>query len=366
VITIIVVVLLLLAVIGTLVLAQRASDRKPLSSAPMGPAWVGRLLPTDPTHAFVTAVVVAALLGVALALLGLYGSARSRYGWTIFVVTPFAVGFVSAALTTYRQEPTPWRFVRAGALAAVTAGLGFFTMGAEGLVCLLMALPITVPCAIVGALVAFLVQARRQAMPTVLGAIICLVPLGLIIEPSLPDAPPAHTVRSAIEIDAPPTVVWAHLIEFEPIAAPLDSWFFRAGVAYPISAALNGHGVGAVRVCDFSTGRFVETIRVWDEGRELMFTVDEAPPALEEWTPYKHVHPAHLTGYLVAESADFRLAMLPGGRTRLEGTSLYRNHMWPSSYWELWSEAIVTQIHRRVFEHVRHLAERESARRQIP
>jgi len=97
-----------------------------------------------------------------------------------------------------------------------------------------------------------------------------------------------------------------------------------------------------------------------------MFTVDEAPPALEEWTPYKHVHPAHLTGYLVAESADFRLAMLPGGRTRLEGTSVFRNHMWPSSYWELWSEAIVTQIHRRVFEHVRHLAERESARRQIP
>ena len=123
-------------------------------------------------------------------------------------------------------------------------------------------IPISVPCAVVGALVAFLVHARRPAMPTALGMIICVVALGLAAEPALFGAPPAHTVRSAVDIDAPPSAVWAHLVEFEPISAPLDSWLFQAGVAYPISATVRGHGVGAIRVCDFSTGRFVETIRV--------------------------------------------------------------------------------------------------------
>jgi hypothetical protein len=245
---------LLLVLIG---LARSVQRERPPFFAPAVPAWLGRFLPTDPARAFAAAVVAAAILGDALVLLGIYGSSRSRYGWTLFVITPFVVGFVAAWLTSFRQAPSVRRFVTAGARAAVTAGLGFFAMGAEGLVCLLMSIPIAVPCAAVGALVAFLVHSRRLATPTVLGMIVCVVPLGFAAEPALLGAPPAHTVRSAVDIDAPPSAVWAHLVEFEPISAPLDSWLFRAGVAYPISATLRGHGAGAVRVCDFSTGRFV-------------------------------------------------------------------------------------------------------------
>ena len=88
-----------------------------------------------------------------------------------------------------------------------------------------------------------------------------------------------------------------------------------------------------------------------------MFTVDEAPPALREWTLYEHVAPPHLQGYFQPESADFTLVALAGGRTRLEGTSVYRNRMWPSTYWRFWSDAIVRRVHRRVFEHIKQLAE---------
>ena len=191
-------------------------------------------------------------------------------------------------------------------------------------------IPISVPCAVVGALVAFLVHARRPAMPTASGMTICVVPLDLAAEPALFGAPPAHSSTVGRRYRRAAIGCVAHLVEFEPISAPLDSWLFQAGVAYPISAMVRGHGVGAIRVCDFSTGRFVETIRVSDEGRELMFTVAEAPPVLEEWTPYKDVHPPHLKGYFVPESAAFQLVPLAGDGTRLVGTSVYRNHMWPS------------------------------------
>ena len=36
--------------------------------------------------------------------------------------------------------------------------------------------------------------------------------------------------------------------------------------------------------------------------------------------------------------------------------------MWPGEYWRLYTDAIVHTIHRRVFEHVKHLSEAEMER----
>jgi len=347
--------------------AKRHSLEPPGPTVPMGPAWVDRLLPAHPKWAFVSAFVIAGLLGASLVLLAVLiiqrvADRQAAYGYAIFVLTPFAVGFVAGALTTYRQAPTVWRFVLAGACAPLACGLMFLAAGAEGAVCLFMAMPITVPCSVTGALIAYFVHAQGRARATAMGMMVCLIPLGLMAEPGLMGPPPATTVRSAIEIQAPLSTVWAYLAEFDPIAAPVDSWFFRAGVAYPISATLMGApGAGVMRVCDFSTGRFVETVRVWEENHRLMFTIESGPPVLREWSPYGDIHPPHLQGYFVPESGDFTLLPLAGGRTRLEGTSVYRNRMWPSHYWRLWSDAIVSRVHRRVFENVKQLAERKAA-----
>jgi hypothetical protein len=332
----------------------------PTSCTPIGPAWLRLLIPVDPLAELLTAVVGAALVGISLVLLALY--ATRQYAWVVFILTPFTVGFAASLLISCHCAPTRGQCVRAASLAVLTASLGFFVLGAEGFVCLLMAAPLAIPCAIVGALVAFLVQhSRREALPVTMGMLLCALPLIATVEPALLAAPPPLTVQTSIEIDAPPATVWAHLVKFEPIVAPLDSWLFKAGVAYPISAELRGRGVGAVRVCEFSTGTFVETIRQWDVDRELAFTIDEAPPPLREWTPYENVHPPHLHGYFLPESADFRLVALGVHRTRLEGTSVYRNRMWPVGYWRLWSDAMVKQVHLRVFQHVKRLAEADGS-----
>src|SRR5258706_10704372 len=63
--------------------------------------------------------------------------------------------------------------------------------------------------------------------------------------------------------------------------------------------------------------------------------------------------------YFQAQDAEFLLTRLPNGRTLLTGSSRYRNRMWLVAYWRLWSDAIVHQIHLRVFRHVKHQAEME-------
>jgi hypothetical protein len=170
--------------------------------------------------------------------------------------------------------------------------------------------------------------------------------------------PPVYVVRTTIDIQASPEKVWKRVVSFSEIPPPTE-WMFRTGIAYPIRAGIQGTGVGAERLCVFSTGAFVEPIEVWDEPRSLKFSVTSNPAPMEEWTPYSHVEPAHLHGFLVSNGGQFLLTPLPNGGTRLEGITWYRHSLWPTAYWRLWSDAIIHQIHSRVLRHIREEAENQ-------
>jgi hypothetical protein len=186
-----------------------------------------------------------------------------------------------------------------------------------------------------------------------------LVPFGVIGAENVgPAETPRMSVQTSIQIDAPRSKVWQNLIEFPDVEEPPTS-LFRFGVAYPIHARIADDGIGAIRECLFSTGAYVEKITAWEEGRRLGFTVVSGPEGMREWSPYD-IHPRHLDGYFVPESAEFRLTATPDGGTQLEGISWYRNSMWPSPYWRLWSDALLHQVHMRVFQHIKKLAESQT------
>jgi hypothetical protein len=191
--------------------------------------------------------------------------------------------------------------------------------------------------------------------PAVLSAIVLPLAATVLVPPS---PPPVREVVSAVEIAAPPEVVWRHVVGFPPLSPPREA-LFLAGVAYPVSARIDGHGVGAVRRCEFSTGAFVEPITHWDEPRRLGFDVSASPPPMEEWSPYARVFAPHLATGFRARRGEFRLVALPGGRTRLEGSTWYTLEIRPALYWTPWADAFVHRIHLRVLEHVRRLAERD-------
>lgn len=162
---------------------------------------------------------------------------------------------------------------------------------------------------------------------------------------------PLHEVRSAIEIDAPPEIVWPHVLSFPELPEPA-ALVRRMGIAYPRRARIDGTGAGAVRYCEFSTGPFVEPIRIWETARRLSFDVVQSPPPLREWSLYAGLMPPHLDGYFQARRGEFRLARLPGNRTRLEGSTWYELRIAPEAYWGVFADLIVRRIHQRVLEHI--------------
>ena len=54
---------------------------------------------------------------------------------------------------------------------------------------------------------------------------------------------------------------------------------------------------------------------------------------------------------------EFRIAKLPNGRSRLQGTTWYRLRMSPGAYWTFYGDAVIHVIHLRVLKHIRHLSE---------
>jgi len=296
---------------------------------------------------------VAASLGITLLSVGIGVYLRQQYSAGLFLGVPFTIGYISSYIYNHSQ-PRPAGQSIMMALASVTIAAGALVVFAlEGAVCVVLALPIAWIVAWPGAMLGR-VMARRAAFAA--GAMALVVPLFVGVEPRA--TPPAHEVVTVVEIAAPPDVVWRHVVSFPELPPPTEV-LFRAGVAAPLRARIEGRGVGAVRYCDFTTGSFVEPITAWEDNRLLSFDIVAQAPPMTEWSPYQDVNPPHLDGYFRATHGEFRLTPLPGGHTRLEGRTTYVVDMFPQRYWTLPAGRIVAAIHERVLRHIAALAEEE-------
>jgi hypothetical protein len=241
------------------------------------------------------------------------------------------------------------------ALAITLPGLVMVLFALEGMLCLAMAAILAYPLAGIGAMVGHALSAgSKPGTPT--AAMLSAWPLFAFAEPA---EFPVHAVVSSIEIHAPAERVWSHVVGFTELPPPSE-WILRAGVACPLRARIEGQGVGAVRYCEFTTGPFIEPITAWEPPRRLAFDVASQPPSMHEWSPYEVVHAPHLAGTMQSLRGEFRLFALPGGRTRLEGTTWYRLDMSPNVYWSFYADRAIGVIHRRVLEHVRNLSEKRA------
>lgn len=298
------------------------------------------------------AIAVGAVVGfgmIALSTLGL-----GRYGVSLFLGMPFVVGALTAFLFNRRYPASERETQQVVLMTHAFMGGATLLTAAEGALCLLMAAPLAIVIGGMGAALGRRIALRdRRLAHALLGVV--LLPTTAFLEPPTP-ASPLREVRSAIVIDAPPEVVWRHVIAFSPLPEP-GELLFRAGIAYPKRARIVGEGVGAVRYCEFSTGPFVEPITRWEPGRRLSFDVAEQPRPMHEWSPYADITPPHLDGYIRSRRGEFRLVALAGGGTRLEGSTWYEVHIAPAAYWSLFGDAIIHRIHDRVLRHIERSAE---------
>lgn len=302
---------------------------------------------------WMTTILLGLLLTTGILVVSIY--MLGDYGASVFFSSPVFLGTVCGyAQTVYGRSPGGWKAVGVG-VAAVLVGAGsLIVVGIEGVVCIVMALPIMVPAAAVGGVIGYLIAQANKSEPSWM-TLMLVLPSAAGAEHFITQ-PVEYQVTSVVEIDATREEVWDTVVAFPEITAPPDL-LSRMGVAYPVRARIEGRGVGAVRYCEFSTGPFVEPITVWDQPSHLAFDVVDQPCPLTELSPWEDIHPPHLDGFMQSHHGEFRLIELPEGRTRLEGRTWYSVDMYPQLYWRMWTDSIIHSIHHRVLNHIAEVVE---------
>jgi hypothetical protein len=280
----------------------------------------------------------------------------SLYGVALFVLLPFALGFVVTSAVGHNRPLGGGDAALCSSIVVLVVGLALLFVAIEGALCLIMALPIALPLSILGGLAARAMQGHAVAQgPLAMLLFFGVSPAGVDVEHAIAPKPSLFAVTTGIEIEAPVERIWQTVLQPAVLRKPV-SLVFRAGVAYPRASHIEGSGPLAIRYCDFSTGKLVEPVLIWDEPRQLRFRVASNPLPMEEWSPYAKIHPPHLEGFLVSRQGEFRLTALSSGRTRLEAATWYQHNLWPEQYWRWWSDAIIHEVHGMVLENIRERA----------
>ena len=258
------------------------------------------------------------------------------------LAVPFVIGLAAAwvwrPLELGRSEIVLHSFL--GTLLGLAVAYFFFS---EGLVCLVIALPILYAGTLAGAL------AGRAWFRKPNGRVnLCLAPLLVLAVAAEPLLRGPHTgvVTDELRIAAPPAKVWPHVLAFPEIPDSPNYWLFRLGLPYPTATTNGGNFIGAERACQFSGGAvFKEKVVELVPGKLLTFDIVEMPPDPE------------LLGHLDAHRGQFELRDNGDGTTTLIGRTWYTLHMRPASYFDWWTHDIFRAVHLRVMKHIQRLAE---------
>ena len=121
-----------------------------------------------------------------LTAVGLLGQ---TYGITLFVGTPFLMGAVAAYVCGRTGGLETYRGILAAFLSLAGGGLALTLVAIEGMVCILMAIPVASPIVVLGALVGHSVARRHSTTFAGLAMVFALVPAGSLIEHATSPSP---------------------------------------------------------------------------------------------------------------------------------------------------------------------------------
>jgi hypothetical protein len=307
-------------------------------------------------------VTLIATIGVAFGAASL-AIAELNYGWALFVGVPYFIGFFSSAVLRFWGPRSLRACLLIATQAAAFLALGFLLLGLEGLICILMTLPLALPFILVGAAMGYLsVHRSGLARPGSTAAVLMLaLAAALWHEGRHRPTAPTYTVSDAVTIDASAEVVWRALITMGSLGQPPDL-LFRLGVACPQRVDIYGTGQGALRVCTLTTGQLQERITSWQPGRELRWVSISTPPPLEELNPFRDIDPPHLHGFYRSVSGQFEFQPVGRDKTLVIRSSSYQHNLFPALYWKLWCDYVARRGHVHVLGVLKQSAEHEASR----
>jgi len=271
------------------------------------------------------------------------------------ICVPFAMGY----LTVKPAPPSPpwWFRVFAPWIPCLLVVLAAFVIAWEGLICIVLALPIMLFFSSLGGL--FTVTAASESGATL--PIILLLPY-VVMPLEHGRVAPREIVETTTEttISAPANVVWRHVVSVDSIRPDEErpALFTAIGFPRPISATLSHEGVGGIRDATFQGGiHFVETVTRWEPERAIGFTIRAQPVPASTLDPHVTIGGP----YFDVLTGTYELYPLSNGKVRLVLHSQHRVSTEFNLYAGWWSDRIMRSIQDNILDVIQRRCEGAAA-----
>ena len=286
---------------------------------------------------------------IAFAIIGITKYVVPWEGGTVFIysefiIIPLVIGIISAWFWR-KLNLTSGHLINYSIINTFCAILLSAIFLKEGVICLIIVSPLLWTFITIGAYLGRSIFKKNNKTLNV-----SVISLLLFI--FLSDATSKHEyenmVSDTIVVNAPPNKVWKNVVAFKRIKKKNNFWLFRIGLPSPMETTVDGYYKGSGRKCIFSNGYVLgENISTYEPGKDLVFDITNQPRDPE------------IMNHLDLLRGEFLLKDNGNGTTTLTGNSWYKLYVFPSWYYDLWTQSIVRNVHLRVMEHIKELSENQ-------
>ncbi len=271
-------------------------------------------------------------------------------GFMLFL--PLAMGFVTIFVIERRRAQAVWIWFLLPWLTVGAAEAAMMAAVWEGMICIVMFTPIALAASSLGGVAAGLIMRFMRSRRAKRGTLACVMFLPMLLSPF--ESPflsqrELRRVENVIEIQAPPATAWRNIERVPRIASSelQRSWSHSIGFPDPVEATLSAEGIGGIRHATFQGGvLFIETVDAWEPERRLGFSIraqtEQIPPTMLD---------EHVTvggKFFDVLHGEYILESLPGGGTRLHLVSLHRVSTDFNWYAHLWTDAVMSDLQKRI------------------
>jgi hypothetical protein len=267
----------------------------------------------------------------------LYHSGYIGFGISFFVFLPFILGFLLGRSTLKKIS-------LAGLIISfIIFFMLLLTNALEGMVCVLMAMPIIFIAVLFGYLAGFASKKDREIAKKNNRLTTTLLPFALFLLAGFAEkaitgnSVDVGSVKTEIVLPYTPLQVYETIKSVDTLVAE-KSFLMKIGLPVPQKCILEKEAVGGMRTCYFSGGTITEKITALQKGRLLRMDV----------TSYK------LTGrkWLGFREAIYYFEAIGKDSCKLTRETTYTSKLRPRIYWEPLEKIGIRQEHDYVFENL--------------
>lgn len=267
--------------------------------------------------------------------------------YSFLTITPFTVGAIAVYFAADKQPISVKKTLSVASLAMLFFLLGLSLLLLEGMVCIVLILPVFFIAAILGGLAMSMVNNRYLSKAkTTLHSFLVLPFLLNPVEAQLPNDPHMGMVKSSVVIEAKAEDIFNQLTHVRKIQKGELGFSFMhwIGLPRPIEASMNDIGVGAIRTSKWEMGvQFKERITRWEKGKRLHYEFIIPKGSIPREALDRHVE---LGGdYFTVLHGGYDIQAIGKGRCRLTLNTVYKNKSHLNLFGRIWAYWVLNDFH---------------------